>query len=135
MTSTNGTGNGPDRDSHQPNDNQYGFDYTESDATELTSAQRFEKFHSENPHVYSLLVMLARRWMKSTGQHKLGIRTLWERMRWELQVTTSAEDYRLNDHYTSFYARLIANQEADLTHLFELRRSPEADAWITGRAA
>lgn len=98
-----------------------------------TTQARFEKFHADNPHVYQLLVKLAREWMSSSGQTKLGIRTLWERMRWELALTTDAEDYRLNNNYTSFYARMIQAQEPDLHDLFEQRRSPEADTWAWER--
>jgi hypothetical protein len=96
----------------------------------LTTAQRFEQFHQTNPHIYQLLVTLAREWLASTGQKKLGVRALWERMRWQLAITTDAPDYKLNDHYTSFYARLIEHQEPDLRGMFELRSSPEADRWI-----
>jgi hypothetical protein len=32
------------------------------------------------------------------------------------------EDFKLNDHYTSRYARLIVAHEPDLAELFELRR-------------
>jgi hypothetical protein len=98
--------------------------------TTLCTAQRFEIFHRENPHVYRLLTDLARRWKIATGGQNLGIRTLWEQLRWQLATATTGVDYKLNDHFTSFYARLIEHQEPDLRGLFELRKSPEADAWI-----
>jgi hypothetical protein len=34
---------------------------------------KFEKFHETNPHVYELLVQLAREYIRRTGQRKLGI--------------------------------------------------------------
>lgn len=137
MTSTNGSGNGPDRNSHQPDDNQYGFDYTAPEPT-LTDdeklARQFEEFHANNGHVYTMLVMLARRWVTGTGQRKLGARVLWERMRWELNINSTDEDFALNNNYIAFYARLLMVQEPDLANLFNLRSSA-ADAWITERAA
>jgi hypothetical protein len=105
---------------------QYALTFDDS----LTTADRFERFHEQNPHVYRLLTDLARRWKIATGGQKLGIRTLWEQLRWQLATAATGVDYKLNDHFTSFYARLIERQEPDLRGLFELRKSPEADAWI-----
>lgn len=97
-------------------------------------AERFEAFHRENPHVYRTLVRLAREWVNSTGRHKLGIKTLYERARWDIAIATSAPDFKLNNNFTAFYARLIQKQEPDLDGLFNVRAS-EADAWLEGRVA
>ena len=95
-----------------------------------TTADRFERFHRGNPHVYALLVDLTREWKIATDGQKIGLRCVWEQLRWQLAITTTGVDYKLNDHYPPYYARLIAHQEPDLRGLFELRKSPEADAWI-----
>jgi hypothetical protein len=97
-------------------------------------AERFEEFHKTNPHVYRTLVRLAREWVNSTGRHKLGIKSLFEVARWQLAIETSDPDYKLNNNYTAFYARLIHVQEPDLDGLFNVRAS-EADAWLNGRVA
>lgn len=94
-------------------------------------AQKFEQFHAENPRVYTTLVRLAREWINRTGRQKLGIKTLYERARWEIALATSDPDYKLNNNYTAFYARLIMHQEQDLADMFDLRVS-EADQWIEG---
>lgn len=93
---------------------------------------RFERFHEENPAVYATLVRLAREWVERTGRHKIGIATLYERVRWEIAITTTDPDFKINDHYRAYYARLIMQQEPDLAGLFDLRAS-EADQWIRGR--
>lgn len=80
---------------------------------------RFAAFHAENPRVYALLVRFARE-VKSRGR-VCGIRLLWERMRWELMVTTVGDDFRLNNVFTSRYARLIMREEPDLAGFFETR--------------
>lgn len=92
-------------------------------------AQRFEQFHAENPRVYATLVRLAREWIARTGRHELGIKTLYERARWEIALATNAPDFKLNNNFTAFYARLIHVQEPDLRGMFELRVS-EADSWV-----
>jgi hypothetical protein len=94
-----------------------------------TTAAAFEEFHADNPHVYTTLVRLAREWVDSTGRRKLGIKTLYERARWEIAISTNSPDYQLNNNFTAFYARLIMRREPDLADLFDLRASA-ADNWI-----
>jgi len=96
-------------------------------------AERFQTFHEQNPHIYGLLVHYCREWAETSGRKKFGIRAPWERMRWQLAVRTMRPEGepKLNDHMTSFYARLIAAQEPDLRDLLETRRSI-ADKWIGG---
>lgn len=97
-----------------------------------TTAAAFEDFNRNNSHVYTTLVRLAREWVNQTGQHKLGIKTLYERARWEIAVTTNSPDYQLNNNFTAYFARLIMARERDLDGLFDLRAS-EADNWILTR--
>lgn len=97
-------------------------------------SQRFEEFHRENPRVYRTLVELARAWVQKTGRHELGIASLYERARWELVLATNDPDFKLNNDFRAYYARLIMIQESDLQDLFELRKSA-ADSWLDQRAA
>ena len=80
----------------------------------------FWKFHRANPHVYALLVRLAREWKDQTGR-KLGIKALFERARWEYSVRTTDTAPALNNNHTAFYARLIMEREKDLDGIFNLR--------------
>ena len=86
----------------------------------------FERFHRENPRVYRVLVALAREAV-AAGE-KVGMRCLWENMRWKLRVVERQAGYVLNDHHAPRYARLIAKSEPDLADLFELRNSKYLDA-------
>lgn len=88
-----------------------------------TLTERFVDFHTRSPDVYRLLVSLARQWVKATGRKRLGVATLYERVRWEMAVATSDADFKLNNDYRAFYARLIMATEPDLAGLFETRRS------------
>lgn len=83
--------------------------------------EAFEAFHAENPQVYSELVALARQ-ARSRGHQKIGIELLFAVCRWERMMrTTSSDGFKLNDHFTSRYARLIMQREPDLAGLFETR--------------
>jgi hypothetical protein len=92
-------------------------------------ADRFEEFHRANPAVYSTLVALARQWASKTGNRKLGMKTLYERTRWEISLDTSDPNFKLNNNFTAFYSRLIMEQEPDLAGMFDCRCST-ADDWI-----
>jgi hypothetical protein len=94
----------------------------------------FERFHTANPHVYTVMVNLARQWVNRTKRGKLGFRMLWERARWEIAMTTVDDLYKLNDHYCPYYARLIMYLEPDLDQLFDLRAC-QADNWLQGYIA
>lgn len=100
-----------------------------STVTSPSIAERFITFHAESPEVYSTLVTLARQWVRATGRRRLGVKALFERARWEIAIATSDPDFKLNNNYTAFYARLIMAQELDLADLFETRRS-EADDMV-----
>lgn len=84
--------------------------------------REFSRFHRENPAVFETLVRLARHAL-ARGHRRIGIRMLWERMRWELTVEVEKRlgDFELNNNLTSRYARLIASECADLRDCFELR--------------
>lgn len=97
-----------------------------------TTADKFDDFHRNNPHVYSLLVGLSREWIATTGIAKLGMKMLFERARWNLAIATKSADFKLNNDFTPFYARLIMDQERDLAGIFSLRRSAADD--VIGRA-
>lgn len=88
---------------------------------ELTIEQAFWRFHAENPDVYRELVVLARRAV-AAGQTKLGIGMLFEVLRWERSLRTGGDEFRLNNNYRSYYARLIMLREPDLAGIFETRK-------------
>jgi hypothetical protein len=84
---------------------------------------KFAEFHRANPHVYATLVRLARE-AKGAGKTKIGVKALWERMRWDLWLSTvdTIDEPKLNNDFTSRFARLIEEREPDLRGLFETRR-------------
>lgn len=91
--------------------------------TTETIRARFEAFHTEHPEVYRQLVQLARQWV-SVGRRRLGIATLFERLRWEWHIAglTDVDGYKLNNSFRALYARKIMAEHPDLDGLFETRR-------------
>jgi hypothetical protein len=83
--------------------------------------QDFWRFDRENPSVYRKLVNLARS-AKAAGFEQYSMDAIFHRLRWHHNIERkSAEPFKLNDHFTSFYARLIMQREPDLCDFFEIR--------------
>lgn len=99
-----------------------------------TTADKFEEFHRDNPVVYATLCHLARERLSRIGSQKLGIGQLTEVCRWEIAMRTNDPEFKINNNYRAYYARLIMATEPDLAGIFELRDSA-ADEWMENRAA
>lgn len=88
-----------------------------------TIAQDFASFNRENPQVYDTLVALARRWKGRHPGRRVGIKMLYEVARWTVAMDVSSDEpVKLNNNYTSHYARLIMQREHDLSDIFETRQ-------------
>jgi hypothetical protein len=86
-----------------------------------TIDERFWDFHEANPDVYDELVAMARQ-AKARGRQKFGIELCFGALRWNRFIrTTGDQGFKLNDHFTSRYSRLIMKLEPDLAGLFETR--------------
>jgi hypothetical protein len=92
---------------------------------ELPYQSKLEKafwdFHRAYPEVYKTLVYHAREWKKAGYDH-LGIKTLFERARWTINLAKQNDGMKLNNNHTAFYARLIEAQEHDLHGFFRFRQ-------------
>lgn len=82
---------------------------------------RFEDFHHDNPQVLLELERLAEQWF-SAGHLKCGLKMLWEVLRWELGLRTRGDDgFRLNNNFTSRYARLLVERHPEWDGRIETR--------------
>jgi hypothetical protein len=89
--------------------------------TEWSLEDRFWHFHWANPWVYDELVRLARI-AKEHGRNRIAIASLVERLRWDFELRASTgEEWKVNNSYRAFYARLIMRKESDLAEMFEVR--------------
>jgi hypothetical protein len=90
---------------------------------DLTIQERFERFHAANPQVYRALREMALG-LKARGHERIGVKMLWEALRYRYMAEgvspVGGDVYRLNNIYTSRYARLLA-AEPGLRGLFEMR--------------
>ena len=82
-------------------------------------ADRFVAFHEENPHVANALEALAAQWL--IRHKKVGMKALVERLRWESGIQTDGDVWRLNNSFTSHYARLLLARRPDWADRIETR--------------
>lgn len=85
-------------------------------------ADEFEAFHAANPDVYSALVALARKFTRQIQSGQIGMQMLIEVLRWQVMVSTTDAEYKINNNHGPHYARLIMRQEPDLDGVFITRR-------------
>jgi len=82
---------------------------------------RFQQYRAAHPEVYPALVQYARE-AKAAGV-KVGMKAIWERVRWEMRVhRRKDEDYLMDNNFTAHYSREIMKHEADLAGFFETRK-------------
>lgn len=90
-----------------------------------TIEQDFAAFHAANPLVLIRLEQLARQWRRRHPSKRIGVKTLYERLRWEVEMeaTPDAQGFKLNNSFTALYAREIMRSCPDLAEppIFETR--------------
>lgn len=83
--------------------------------------ERFLDFHNENPQVAQMIVSELHRAIIANIK-KVSIKTIIGKIRWDMTISTHSHDgFKINDAYTSLYARLILEDYPHFKSLFECR--------------
>lgn len=85
-----------------------------------TIQERFEAFERANPWVLTSLIRLADSYRRR-GARRIGIKHLIEVLRWEFHKATEGDEFKLNNSFTSRYARAIRQARPDIGELIETR--------------
>ncbi len=103
--------------------------------------ERFREFHEANPHVYTGLRELALE-AKRRGRGRYSVEQLYCILRWHRSIRTRGAgtivtqtgtaapaevELKLNDHYTSRYARMLMALNPELVGFFQTRRIHDAE--------
>ena len=92
----------------------------------------FFEFHDKNPQVLKSLTMMAKKYRAKRPSQKVGIATLFEALRWDYYIAVdSDDDFKLNNNFRAYYARLIMRANPDLEGIFDLRASKAAKTKMT----
>lgn len=72
------------------------------------------EFIRQNPHVYEAFKLLAFKAINA-GKTRCSQRLLWERLRWELYISSNADvsDYALNNNYVRYCAKRLVGECPD----------------------
>jgi len=85
-----------------------------------TIQEKFEAFHAANPHVFDAIVGLAFE-ARSMGVQSYGMKGIFEELRWRYAMQTRGDVFKLNNIFTSRYARLVMDTVPELDGFFEVR--------------
>lgn len=83
---------------------------------------KFVQFDNDNPDVWELFVQFTFE-MINKGRTRYGARGVFERIRWETALQTTDPVYKLNDHWTPYYARKFHAVYPEHDGFFALRSS------------
>ena len=94
-----------------------------------TIDDRFHDFHQRNAWVYTALETMTAE-LVAAGQRRVGMKMLVEVLRWRYfrQTFDRSSPFRLNNSYTSRYARLLVQNHPEWHGVFETRRLHTASA-------
>lgn len=97
-------------------------DYT-APAPEPTNFDRFMAFHSANPHVLAAIIFAALILKNEHGHARGSVKRIVENLRWSPSFRTAHGDreFKLNNTFAAFYARLAMDTESRLSGFFETR--------------
>lgn len=87
-----------------------------------TIQARFEAFDQANPQVWDAFVRFAEELLRRGYDH-YSSDAVMHRLRWHFNVETTRDGgFKLNDHFTSRYARKLARLDPRFESFFEFRR-------------
>lgn len=91
----------------------------------LAIQQRFEAFHAAHPEVFQLFARFASE-LRRAGRTHYSADAILHRVRWECAVNPERDSgYKINDHFSSRYARKLANTDPRFATFFEFRKLRE----------
>lgn len=83
-------------------------------------AERFFTFHRENPRVFKLFELYTMQAINS-GRKSYGARAIFERVRWDVDIQTKGDPFKINNDLIPMYARLFAEVHPEHASFFEFR--------------
>jgi hypothetical protein len=86
----------------------------------MTIQERFADFCERNPHILEELESRALL-LRSRGARRIGVKAIWEAMRFDAMVRTDTRDFKLNNDFTALYARLLIERHPLLADVIETR--------------
>lgn len=80
----------------------------------------FLDYHSANPHIFAAFAAAALQ-LRARGITHYGAKAIFEHIRFETAIRAGTDVLKINNNYTSRYARLLMATDTRFLHFFELR--------------
>jgi hypothetical protein len=81
---------------------------------------KFKEWHELNPHVYRQFKQSAFK-IKATGRKHYSAYPIFYHMRFEFDLKTTGDVFKINNNYLSMYIRLLIYNHPEFDGFFELR--------------
>lgn len=81
---------------------------------------RFSEYHRQNPNVYEEFVRRAMD-MRNAGRRKYSQWTIIQAIRWDHDLRTRGDVFKINNDFIALYARLMIHDHPEFANFFELR--------------
>jgi hypothetical protein len=86
----------------------------------LSVQDRYERFRDLNPQVMRAIERVCDEWVAAGGT-RLGMKAVFEQLRWRSGIATRGDGWLLNNSFTSRYTRDLIARRPDLGPLFHVR--------------
>lgn len=86
-----------------------------------TIQERFAEFDRAHPDVYELFRRFAFE-LRDAGRKRYSAKALIERIRWHMATSSTEEEFKINNVFTSRYVRKLVEQCPEFEGFFELRK-------------
>lgn len=83
---------------------------------------QFDRYDSDHPAVYQLFRQYALVLLGKRPNRRFGAKLILERIRWEFALDHSHDEYKINNNYSSRYARKFLKEFPQYTNNLETRR-------------
>lgn len=87
----------------------------------MTPEENFNRWHPANPTVYELFKKFTFEAIEA-GWKNLGAKLIIERIRWETNVMTKGDRFKINTDFTAYYARLFMKDHPQYDGFFRTRK-------------
>jgi hypothetical protein len=82
--------------------------------------KKFYEYHRANPHIFDDFKRLAGE-MRKTGRSRYGAWVIVQRIRWDRDMASVGDVFRINNDYIALYARLLVYEDPSYVGFFEMR--------------
>ena len=89
-----------------------------------TIKRQWWRWHRMNPHVYELFTRFTLDVIRR-GFKQYSSKAIIERIRWHTEIETAGEEFKMNNNYAPYYARLFMKDYPEHAEFFRTKRLKE----------